>query len=140
MIVLDTNVASELSKANPAPQVAAWFTRQPLSEIYLTVVSEAELLYGIERMPEGRRRNRLAEEDERLIDWYLGGRVLLYDRSAARAYAEIRVARERSGRPIGELDCMIAAIARVNGATVATRDTGGFEDCGVDIINPWEFQ
>ena len=140
MIILDTNVASELGKANPAPEVLAWFARQPASEIWLTVVNEAELLYGVEKLPEGRRRNRLAAEDDKLIDDDLGGRVLLFDRAAARAYAEIRVARERAGRPFGEnlhRDCMIAAIARVNGAAVATRNVSDFENCGIAVVNPW---
>ena len=140
MIILDTNVASELGKANPSPEVIAWFTRQPASEIWLTVVSEAELLYGVEKLPEGRRRNRVAAEDEKLIDQDLGGRVLLFDRASARAYAEIRVARERAGRPFGDnlhRDCMIAAIARANGASVATRNVSDFEGCGVKVVNPW---
>ena len=140
MIILDTNVASELGKADPAPEVAAWFARQPLSELWLTAVNEAELLYGVERLPEGRRRQLLAAEDERLIDDDLGGRVLLFDRASARAYAEIRVARERAGRAFGDnlhRDCMIAAIARVNGAAVATRNVSDFEGCGVEVVNPW---
>lgn len=140
MIILDTNVAFELGKANHAPEVVAWFARQQLSELYLTVVSEAELLYGIERMPEGRRRDRVAEGDEKLIEENLNGRVLLFDRAAARAYAEIYVARERAGRPFGEnfhQDCMIAAIARVHGASVATRNVSDFENCGIEVVNPW---
>lgn len=140
MIILDTNVASELVKANPVPEVAAWFARQPISELYLTVVSEAELLYGIEKMPEGRRRNEMAARDERVIDVVLSSRVLLFDRASARAYAEIRVAREQAGRPFGEnlhRDCMIAAIAHVHGAAVATRNVSDFEGCGVEVVNPW---
>ena len=140
MIILDTNVASELGKAEPAPEVAAWLARQSFTELYLTAVNDAELLYGIERLPEGRRRDQLAAEDEGLIDEDLGGRVLPFDRASARAYAEIRVARERAGRPFGETlhrDCMIAAIARVNGAAVATRNVSDFEGCGVEVVNPW---
>jgi predicted nucleic acid-binding protein len=141
MIILDTNVASELSKPNPYPNVAEWFARQSLRELYLTCVTEAELRYGLERLPVGRKRRDLMDRDERLIDEDLGGRVLPFDRASARAYAEIRVARERGGRPFGEnlhRDCMIAAIARVNGASVATRDTRGFENCGIEVINTWE--
>ena len=140
MIILDTDAASKLSKPNPHPNVAAWFAGQPLRELYLTCVTEAEMLYGLERLPVGRKRSDLTERDERLIDEHLGGRVLLFDRAAARAYAEIRVARERAGRPFGEnlhRDCMIAAIARVNGAAVATRNVPDFENCGVEVVNPW---
>ena len=140
MIILDTNVASELSKPNPYPNVAAWFAKQSLLELYLTSVTEAEMLYGLERLPVGRKRRDLAERDERLINEHLEGRVLLFDRASARAYAEIRVARERAGRPFGDnlhRDCMIAAIARANGASVATRNVSDFEGCGVKVVNPW---
>ena len=138
MIILDTNVVSELGKTNPDSSVLAWFARQPLSDVYLTAVSEAELGYGVANMPNGRRRNAVAAGNARVINEILEGRVLSFDRDAAWHYAEIRAHRERIGRPIGEMDCMIAAIARVNGAAVATRDAGGFADCGIQAINPWE--
>ena len=138
MIILDTNVASELGKTNPDLNVLAWFARQPLSDVYLTAVSEAELGYGVANMPNGRRRNAVAAGNDRVINGILEGRVLPFDRDAAQHYAEIRAHRERIGRPISEMDGMIAAIARVNGAAVATRDAGGFADCGIQAINPWE--
>lgn len=108
--------------------------------MYITSVNEAELLFGVERLPAGRRRDAIALANDRVISEVFGERILPFDRAAVRAYAEIRVARERAGRPFGEnmhRDCMIAAIARVNGASVATRDTGGFDDCGIQVINPW---
>lgn len=138
MIVLDTNVASELSKANPDVSVLAWLARQSPPDLYLTAVSEAELGYGLAKLPDGRRRNAVAAGNDRVINEILEGRVLSFDRDAAWHYAEIRAHRERIGRPIGEMDCMIAAIARANGAAVATRDAGGFADCGIQAINPWE--
>lgn len=138
MIVLDTNVVSELGKAYPNPGVASWFAAQELTDLYITAITEAELLYGSERLPEGRRRNDLMLADEEMVNWVLGGRVLPFDRSAAKAYALIRVLRETNGLPIQDRDCMIAAIACVHVAAVATRDLYGFEDCGVEIINPWE--
>ena len=140
MIILDTDVASELSKPNPYPSVTAWFARQSAEQLYVTAVTEAEMMYGLEKLPLGRRRRDLTERDERLINVHLDGRVLLFDRAAARAYAEIRVAREQAGRPFGDnlhRDCMIAAIARVNGAAVATRNVSDFEGCGVEVVNPW---
>ena len=139
MIVLDTNVASELGKANPNLNVLAWFARQPLADLYLTAVSEAELGYGVASLPNGRRRNEVAAGNDRVINGILDGRVLPFDRAAARHYAEIRARRERTGRPISEMDCLIAAIARANGAAVATRDARGFADCGIAVINPWEY-
>ena len=138
MIILDTNVASELGKSNPSFNVLIWIARQPDTDLYTTAVNVAEMLYGTERLPDSRRRNELAASDDRVVNEILNGRVLPFDSAAARAYAEIRVTRDRAGQPIGTRDCMIAAIARVNGASVATRDTGGFENCGVQIINPWE--
>ena len=138
MIILDTNVVSELSAPEPAPIVLAWFARQVETDLYITSVNEAELLAGSERMPHGRRRNETIAANARIIDGTLRGRVLSFDRDAARHYAEIRAHRERIGRPISEMDCMIAAIARANGAAVATRDAGGFADCGIQAINPWE--
>ena len=138
MIVLDTNVASELSKANPDVSVLAWLARQSPPDLYLTAVSEAELGYGLAKLPDGRRRNAVAAGNDRVINEILEGRVLPFGRNAARHYAEIRAHRERIGRPISEMDCMIAAIARANGAAIATRDAGGFADCGIQAINPWE--
>ena len=140
MIVLDTNVASELGKSNPPLNVLSWIARQPETDLFTTAVNVAEMLYGTERLSNSRRRDVLAAGDEKVVNEILNGRVLPFDGAAARAYAEIRVGKERAGQPIETRDCMIAAFARVNGAAVATRDTSGFEDYGLDIINPWEIQ
>ena len=140
MIVLDTNVVSELRRPNPNQKVYEWVSIQDSGKLYITTVTEAELRYGLELLPAGRRRRGLEEATNQMVDVYFDGRVLPFDKVAASAYAQIRASRRVTGRVIGELDCMIAAIARVNGAAVATRDTSGFEDCGVDIINPWEIQ
>ena len=137
MIILDTNVVSELTSFEPAADVVAWLSKQVETELFITSVNEAELSFGVERLPGGRRRNDLATANERIINGLLGGRVLVFDRVAAGMYAVILANRERIGRPIGELDCMIAAIARAHGATVATRDMYGFENCGVEVVNPW---
>lgn len=138
MIILDTNVVSELSTPEPDPNVVAWITRQPATDLYLTSVIEAEILAGIERMPQGRRRNQVVAANNRIINEILGGRVLPFDRNAARHYAQIRAHRERIGHPISRMDCMIAATARANHAAVATRDANGFAGCGIPIINPWQ--
>ena len=139
MIILDTNVVSELSAPEPAPSVVAWIAGQPATDLYITAIVEAEILAGSERMPHGRRRNEVIAANARIIDQFLDGRVLPFDRNAAQHYAEIRARRERTGRPISEMDCLIAAIARANGAAVATRDARGFADCGIAVINPWEY-
>lgn len=138
MIVLDTNVASELSKTSPNSAVIAWFAGQDVTDLYLTAINEAELQYGVEILPDSRRRRELAAANDVVIRVMLGDRVLSFDRESARPYGEIRAYRERIGYSIQERDCMIASIARAHGAAVATRDTSGFENCGIEVINPWE--
>ena len=137
MIVLDTNVISELTKNQPAPIVLAWFDRQRDAELCIASVTEAELWAGSEILPRGRRRSELEEANVRIINEVVGGRVLPFNRAAARMYAVILAHRNAIGRPINKSDCMIAAIARVNDATVATRDIGGFQHCGIEVVNPW---
>ena len=137
MIVLDTNVVSELMLPHPADSVVEWVIRQPAQDLYLSTISEAELRYGAEILPAGRRRERLLAEIEGMIGEDFAGRVLSFDRAAAHAYAEIAAARRAAGHPISHADCQIAAIARSAGASVATRDEDGFQGCGLDVINPW---
>ena len=137
MIILDTNVVSELTRPLPNPNVLQWVSERSPNQLYITVITEAELRYGVELLYPGRRRSSLEAAVERMIGGYFRGRVLSFESEAAPVYAEIRASRRVMGRSIKELDCMIAAIARVNDAVVATRDTGGFDDCGVEVINPW---
>ena len=136
MIVLDTNVVSELLRPVPTPRVADWYVGQA-PEAFVSAVTEAELRYGVAIMPGGRRRDRLAATIEGLLEREFSGRILSFNSLAARAYATIAAERRAAGRPIEPADCQIAAIARSLGASVATRDTQGFEGCGVDLINPW---
>ncbi len=140
MIVLDTNVVSELLRPSPVGHVIAWVARQPASALYLSTISEAELRYGVEILPQGQRRERLRAEIEGMLRQDFLGRILPFDRDAARAYAVIAAARRVTGHSINHADCQIAAIARSVGAAVATRDVNAFEDCGVDVINPWTTQ
>ena len=137
MYVLDTNVLSEIMKATPDASVASWLQACPHQAIFTTVVCQAEVLYGVRRLPDGRRRYLLAAATRSLFEQVLAGRVLAFDGPAASAYADIRVARERAGAPLAQEDGMIAAIARTVGATVVTRDEAGFSGCGVPVINPW---
>ena len=137
MIVLDTNVISELMRSKPDPGVVAWAAEQPRGALYTTSVNEAELLNGIAALPEGRRRTGLATAVEALFAEEFAGRVLLFGSAAARRYAEIVTIRGLAGRPIEAFDAMIAATALTAGATVATRDIGGFTGCGVTLIDPW---
>lgn len=138
MIVLDTNVLSELAKPDPDPVVMAWVSHQRRTELCTTAVSEAELIYGLALLPKGRRRDLLTSAVARLFGEGLGGRVLPFDRAAAAAYGAFAAARRAAGRPVATADAQIAAVARARGAAlIATRDTGGFEGCGVPLANPW---
>lgn len=137
MIVLDTNVVSELCRTVPNADVFDWAAQQSADSLYITTVTEAELWYGVELLPAGRNRRTLEAATEQMLNIFFGRRILSFDRAAARIYAEIRASRRLAGRVIGELDCMIAAIARVHGASVATRDIYGFDNCGIEVINPW---
>ena len=139
MIVLDTNVLSELTKPDPDGSVLAWVARQRRAELCTTAISEAELAYGLALLPPGRRREALVQAVARLLGEGLGGRVLAFDRIAAAAYGVIAAGRRTAGRPVATADGQIAAIARARGATLlATRDVGGFQDCGVPILDPWQ--
>ena len=137
MVVIDTNVVSELMRPAPAPAVMAWFSRQDSADLHLTAVSEAELCAGAAILPSGRRRDRLAAEVDAVVREDFAGRVLPFDSAAARAYAVIAASRRSAGRPILEADCQIAAIARARDAAVATRNGADFEHCGIAVIDPW---
>ena len=137
MFIIDMNVASELMRPEPAPAVAAWIAERDAEELYLTAVSEAELLYGIAIMPAGTRRDALEASMNRWLDQSFGERILPFDSAAARAYAEIASDRRRAGRPIGEADCRIAAISRSRGAVLVTRNVRDFEATAVDVVDPW---
>ncbi len=137
MIVLDTNVVSELMLPHPASQVVDWVGRQSALRLYISSISEAELRYGVGILPEGNRRKTLQAAVEGLLREDFAGRILPFDSAAARAYAVIAGVRRNAGRPISQPDCQIAAITRSVGATVATRDTGGFDGCGIRVVNPW---
>ena len=137
MVVIDTNVVSELMRLTPAPAVMAWFSGQDSAELYLTAVSEAELRAGAAILPAGRRRDRLATEVDAVVRQDFAGRVLPFDSAAARAYAAIAASRRSAGRPILEADCQIAAIARARDAAIATRNAADFAHCGIAVIDPW---
>lgn len=135
MIILDTNVLSEPLRKAPDPGVLNWL-ENPGEELAITSVTVAELMYGAGRLPAGRRRNELLTAVEQLIDG-AGERVLPYDQRAARAHATIRIGREKAGNPTSTEDGMIAAIATVHGAAIATRNVTHFAGSGVQLINPW---
>ena len=140
MIIIDTNVVSELMRASPDPALLAWFAGHAADTLYLTAVSEAELRTGAAILPAGQRRDRLVGAIDAMIDQDFAGRILSFDSPAARSYAEIAAARRAAGKPIMEADCQIAGIARACGAVIATRNVKDFEGCGIEVINPWNAQ
>lgn len=137
MIVLDTNVVSELMRPSPDPAVENWVINRPAGRLFFSAVGEAELRYGVAIMPAGRRRDALASEIEAMLREDFAGRVLPFDSDAARAYAEIAASRRASGRAASQADSQMAAIARSRGMALATRNVRDFEDMGLDILNPW---
>lgn len=137
MVVLDTNVVSELMLVAPDPRVLAWMDDWPTRELFVTAVTEAEIRTGVAILPDGARRREIGEAAERLIGGLFAGRVLPFDSSAARAFADIAAARRAAGRPISQSDCQIAAISKSCGMAVATRNVRDFSDTGVDVIEPW---
>jgi len=137
MIILDTNVLSELLRPAPAGQVERWLAAQDGAKVYFTTVGEAELRLGVAMLPAGKRRAALTTAIEGLLDEDFRDRILPFDRPAARAYATIAAERRTAGRPISQFDCQIAAIARSREATVATRNISDYEGCGIELIDPW---
>lgn len=134
MFVLDTNVVSEIVKPAPDPHVARWIAATPADVCHLAAPSVAEILFGLHVMPEGARRARIASAVTRFMERL---EILPFDREAAAFYALIAAGRRSQGRPISPFDAQIAAIARAQSFSVVTRDASGFEDCGVEIIDPW---
>jgi predicted nucleic acid-binding protein len=137
VIVLDTNVLSETLRLAPDPRVLAWLSSQPRPSLFMTTVTRGEILYGVRLLPDGQRRLRLLEAAQAIFDEDFAGQVLSFDSDAADLFAEIAAHRRRLGRPISQLDAMIAAMTRSRGAALATRNTSDFEHCGIQIVNPW---
>ena len=137
MVVLDTNVVSELMRAAPDPGVLSWLDDLPTRDLFVTAVTEAELRTGIAYLPEGARRRSLADAVARTLGVLFAGRILPFDSGAARAYADIAASRRAAGRPISHTDCQIAATAVSRGMAVATRNVRDFSGTGVEVLDPW---
>jgi toxin FitB len=138
MTILDTNVASEIMRARPDPQVLRWIAGRNSEDLHITSITLAEILYGVELLPTGKRQETLRSGAEKLFQVLFAGRILSFETSAARIFSLLASSRYKQGRPISKLDAQIAAIARVHGATIATRNIADFEECGVRLVNPWE--
>jgi toxin FitB len=137
MILLDTNVLSELMRPVPSAAVESWMSDQPVAGIFISAITEAELRYGLALLPDGQRQRRLVAQAEAMLAEDFAGRILPFDSPAASAYARIAAARRLAGRPISQADAQIAAVAASRGASLATRNVADFVDCGVEVVDPW---
>jgi predicted nucleic acid-binding protein len=136
MILLDTNVVSELMRPEPAPQVASWVRSRDRRELFTSSITLAEIRYGLARLPDGRRKQVLVDAADDIFRAF-SDQVLPVDVTAAEHYAIVASTRERSGRPMSGFDALIAAICRSRGAVLATRNLPDFDGTGIDIIDPW---
>jgi predicted nucleic acid-binding protein len=137
VIVLDTNVVSELARPQPAPEVVAWVDAQDSADLVITAVTAAEIRASVALLPTGRRRRQIAERMETLITETFAGYVLAFDVDSSAHYANIVATRTRAGRPISGLDAQIAAVCTQHDATLATRNTDDFDGLNLNLINPW---
>jgi toxin FitB len=138
MIILDTNVVTEVMKASPAAAVVSWLNARDSSALFLTAITLGEIHYGLRAMPQGLRRHRLEEGFERVIAAAFTGRILAFGEEAAAHYGEVMARRKELGRPLSVPDGQVAAIARLLGFAVATRNVRDFLACGIEIVNPFE--
>jgi predicted nucleic acid-binding protein len=137
VIILDTNVISELITNAPDPAVRGWANGQQKGELVTTSIIVMELRAGVEKLLQSRRRKRLEDDISWALEDLLGGRVLNFDRRAAFAAAAWFGACRRAGRTVPTTDFQIAGIAISRRIPIATRDIGDFDDVGVKLINPW---
>jgi predicted nucleic acid-binding protein len=138
MILLDTNVVSEIYRPVPSSTAIGWINAQPQDRLFLCTPVLAELRFGVERLAPGKRKENLGETLDGLQNQLFRERILVFDAAAAREYGHMAAKRQRLGRPIGHLDAMIAAIASIHGATLATRNTADFFGLDLHLINPFE--
>ena len=138
MIVLDTNVLSELMKGEPNTSVAKWTSNQAATSLYVTAVTQAEVLFGLRLLPKGKRRDGLEAAAHAMFAEDFQSRILAFGSDAATEYATIAVERRQLGQPISQFDAQIAAICRSTGAGLATRNVADFAHCGISLMNPWD--
>ena len=137
MIILDTNVLSELMKPQGSQEVKTWIKNQPKETLYITSITQAEILYGIAILPKGKRKQQLLETAQAMFREDFADKILHFDQNAAEHFAEIASYRKAQGKPISQFDAQIAAICRNHQATLVTRNVADFEACQIEIINPW---
>ncbi len=138
MILLDTNVISTIMAPSPTSQVTEWLNRQESSLLYLSTITLAEIGYGLWVLPDGKKRRDLENRFDAYLEVAFESRILDFDRKAAKEYAEVMEHRRKIGKPLGVADGQIASIARAHRFAVATRNVRDFEDCGLELLNPFE--
>ena len=137
MIILDTNVLSELMRPKPSPRVVAWVAKHSGTELFTTSITEAEIFYGIELLAKGKRREELLAAAEAMFAEDLAGRVFGFESDATRVFSRIAAQRRALGSPISHADAQIAAIAQARRAKLATRNVADFRHCGLEVVDPW---
>lgn len=137
MIVLDTNIISEMMKSLPAIEVSNWLDQQDAVELYMTTVTIAEISYGLNALPDGNRRKLLENAFNKVIQVAFKHRILPFDEPAAYLYGKLMGNRKALGRPMSMLEGQIAAITRLQEATLATRNIRDFANCDIDLVNPF---
>ena len=137
MILLDTNVVSEVMRPIPDPSVVEWLNSQDAGRIVISTISIAEIYYGLQCLSDGHRKHPLTDRFEQFLRRGFAHRILDFNESAALTYGELMALRRGIGRPMSVLDGQIAAIAKSRGFALATRNTPDFEHTAVDLINPW---
>ena len=137
MIVLDTNVVSELVRPAPSTVVMAWLDAQDSSDLVITALTAAEVRTGVALLPDGHRKQDIGLRMESLLTQTFAHFVLAFDIDSSAFYAQIVAARQRSGQPISTVDAQIASVCRQHEATLATRNISDFTATGIELINPW---
>ncbi|NET85203.1 MAG: type II toxin-antitoxin system VapC family toxin [Moorea sp. SIO1F2] len=141
MIILDTNVISELMKGNNCSfSVSNWTSQQLITNLYTTTITQAEILYGIAILPQGKRQYELQKAANLMFTEDFSGRILSFDQKAAVSFALIASERRKIGQPISQADAQIAAICLIHNATLATRNVDDFKNCNIAITNPWDYR
>lgn len=137
MFVFDTNIISELIRPQPNENVLRWVAQTSLLTLYITVITKAELYYGVLLQPDDKRREHLSNAIEVILNSGFDGRILNFDSISSEHFAEIASNRRNIGRPISHADAQIAAICKQHQMTLVTRNVSDFSDCGIDLINPF---
>lgn len=137
MIVLDTNVLSEILRLKPDPKVLSWLRALPRTVLFTTTITRGEMFYGVCLLPEGKRKTSMLAAVRAIFATEFSGQILGFDSEAADAFAEISATRKAMGKPVAQLNAMIAAIAKSRGARLATRNSKDFVGCGIELLDPW---